>query len=168
MVQNDYSVGDIFAKRFILISLVYFIIGTLWMGPFSLLIPGPSGIAGTIYDTGRMHLVFVGFLVFFVIGAAYYLGPRIGGKQLSSRRLASIHFWATNIIFPVAVGVYVTLPIVYQSIVNSPSFSPSNMPGGLFVLYILTLLLMFIGIGFQGVLSYNIYRTVFGQKPQST
>jgi cbb3-type cytochrome oxidase subunit 1 len=160
-MENDFGIGNLFGRRFIMLSLIYFIIGTLWMGPLNTLMPGPSsGLAGSVYDTAHWHVVFVGFIAFFIIGSVYYIAPRIGGRDLYSRRLASLHFWASNILFPLAVVFYVMLSIVYESVLNSPSLNTSNLPSGLLIDYIIALVIMFVGIGFQGLLAYNIFMTV--------
>lgn len=160
-MKDGFRTGDIFGRRFLMLSLIYFIIGTLWMGPIGTLIPGPSsGIAGSVYDTAHWHVVFVGFIAFFIIGVAYYVAPRIGGKDLYSRRLASLHFWASNILFPLAVAFSLMISIVYESVLNSPSFSFSNMPPGLLISYLMVLIIMFVGIGFQGLLAFNIFMTL--------
>ncbi len=160
-MKDGFRTGDIFGRRFIMLSLIYFIIGTLWMGPINFLIPGPSsGIAGSVYDTAHWHVVFVGFIAFFVIGAVYYIAPRIGGRDLYSKRLATLHFWASNILFPLAVAFFLMISIVYESVLNSPSFSLSNMPSGLLISYFMALIIMFVGIGFQGLFAYNIFMTI--------
>lgn len=164
MDNSQFNVGDSFAKRFILISIFYFIVGTLWMGPMGFLIPGPSGNAGTFYDTGRLHVVFVGFVAFLLIGGAYYLVPRIGGKQIYSKRLANIHFWMTNILFPFTVVLIVSLTVYYQNVLNSPTFSFSNMPTVILMWELVVIIIMFIGIGAQGVLAFNIYKTLLSGK----
>ena len=152
-----------FARRFILISFVYFIIGTLWMGPFGILIPGPSGNAGSAYDTGKWHLVFIGFLAFAVMGMIYYLAPKIGGRQLHSRRLGSIHFWISNIFLPIGVILEVSLATAYQDFINSAAtINPSTFPAGLMVAFIVVLIVFFVGIGAQAVFVYNIYKTMKG------
>ncbi len=158
--KNMFETGDRLGKRFIMISLIYFIIGTLWMGPFGILISGPSGLAGTVYDTGRLHFVFIGFIAFFLIGIAYYIAPRLGSRSLYSERLGTIHFWATNILFPIGALLFVLISFVFQTVINSPTFSPATLPPGLLTVYLLVLIIMFVGIGFQGVLAYNIFMTM--------
>ncbi len=148
------------ARRFILISLVYFVIGTLWMGPIGTLIPGPPGVAGTLSDTPKMHLVFVGFVAFATIGTVYYVAPKIGGRQLHSRKLGSVHFWISNIFLPLAVLSEFWAFYAYVDIINAPGFSPENIPPALMGIFILTLFLFFVGIGAQAVFAYNIYKTM--------
>ncbi|MDG6907938.1 MAG: hypothetical protein JRN20_19390 [Nitrososphaerota archaeon] len=160
MEKSTFETGDTFGKWFIMVSLIYFIIGTLWMGPLGIMLPGPSGEAGTVYDTAHWHVVFVGFIAFFVLGSLYYIAPRLGGRTLYSRRLGLIHFWASNILFPLAVLLFAWVSIAYQTVLNSPNFSPSALPAGLMTIYLLVLIIMFVGIGFQGVLAYNIFMTV--------
>lgn len=160
MNENGFKIGDKLGRRFIMISLVYFIIGTLWMGPIGLLVPSLPGLAGTIYDTAKMHLVFIGFVAFSIIGMIYYIAPRLGGKPLYSGRLGNIHFWISNIFLPIVVITYATVIPIYQNIINSPGLSPSNFPSGLMATYLFILMDLFIGIAVQAIFAYNIYRTI--------
>ena len=52
------------------------------------------------------------------------------------------------------------ISIVYGSVLNSPSFNPLNFPSGLLIDYVTGLFIMFVGIGFQGLLAYSIFMTV--------
>jgi cytochrome c oxidase cbb3-type subunit I len=150
-----------FAKRFILISLFYFIAGTTWMGPLSFLLSGPSGNAGSAYDTGRWHLVFIGFVAFAIIGMLYYLAPKLGGRPLYSKRLGTIHFWLTNTLLPIAVLLEVYAALAYQDFINgAASANPSSFPAGLLAVFLLAIILFFVGIGAQVVFAYNIYKTI--------
>ena len=158
--KNMFEIGDRFGRSFIMISLIYFVIGTLWM-VLAVLLPGPSGLAGSMYDTGHWHVVFVGFVAFFLIGIAYYIAPRLGSRPLYSKRLGTIHFWATNILLPVEVSLYIPITFVYQAVINSPTF-PSNLSGGLLALEFLMLIIFFVGISMQGLLAYNIFMTMRG------
>lgn len=164
MDKGTYQIGQLFGKRFILISLIYFIIGTTWMGPIGTIIPGPSGVAGDVYDTAHFHVVFVGFIAFFILGSLYYIVPRLGGKDMYSRRLTTIHFWGSNILFPIAVILFAWIAFAYEAVLNSPTFSVAAMPSALISIYFLVLIIMFVGIGLQGVMAYNVFMTLRGSK----
>ncbi len=56
---------------------------------------------------------------FALIGILYYLVPKMRGKEeVYSKRLASIHFWATNIFLPLGIVVVTYLSFVVDSLVN--------------------------------------------------
>jgi cytochrome c oxidase cbb3-type subunit 1 len=164
MDKGTFQIGQLFGRRFILISLIYFVIGTTWMGPIGQIISGPSGLAGSVYDTAHWHVVFVGFIAFFILGSLYYIAPRLGGRDMFSRRLSSIHFWGSNILFPFAVILFAWISLAYEAILNSPTFSLSALPSALITLYFLALIIMLVGIGLQGVMAYNVFMTLKGSR----
>ncbi|MCL5408177.1 MAG: cbb3-type cytochrome c oxidase subunit I [Candidatus Thermoplasmatota archaeon] len=160
MEKGSFQIGQLYGRRFIIISLIYFIIGTTWMGPIGTILPGPSGVAGNVYDTAHWHVVFVGFLAFFILGSLYYTAPRLGGKDMYSKRLASIHFWGSNVLFPMAVVLFTWIAFAFENVLNSPTFSVSSMPSSLLLTYFTVLIIMFVGIGLQGVMAYNVFMTL--------
>ncbi|MCL5789709.1 MAG: cbb3-type cytochrome c oxidase subunit I [Candidatus Thermoplasmatota archaeon] len=160
MEKGSFQIGQLYGRRFIIISLIYFIIGTTWMGPIGTILPGPSGVAGNVYDTAHWHVVFVGFLAFFILGSLYYIAPRLGGKDMYSKRLASIHFWGSNVLFPIAVVLFAWIAFAFENVLNSPTFSVSSMPSSLLLTYFTVLIIMFVGIGLQGLMAYNVFMTL--------
>ncbi|MCL5874478.1 MAG: cbb3-type cytochrome c oxidase subunit I [Candidatus Thermoplasmatota archaeon] len=164
MDKGTFEIGQLFGKRFILISLIYFIIGTTWMGPLGTIIPGPPGEAGTVYDTAHWHVVFVGFIAFFLLGVLYYVAPRLGGRDMYSKMLSTIHFWGSNILFPIAVILFAWIPFAYEAVLNSPTFNIAAIPSTLMTVYLLVLIIMFVGIGLQGVMAYNVFMTLRASK----
>ncbi len=157
---NLFAESDRFAIRFILVSLIYLIAGITWMGPLSLLIPGPAGMAANIYDSGRFHVLFVGFIGFVILAMLYYVVPRLSGKQLHSMKLGSIHFWLSNILLPIAIILEVAVSVVYQDLINAPNFSVSSLPPFFLGLFVFVLIVFFIAIAAQVIFAYNIYRTI--------
>jgi len=161
VVGTGQSYSSKIAGNFMLISLVYLFIGIFWMGPGSFLLPSPSGDAGAAFDTARWHIVFIGFVGFNIMGLMYHVAPQVGGRPLHSARLARIHFWSSNVLFPVAVVIEVIGVSAYQDALNN-SFDPSTFPAGLLALFILIIVLFFAGIASQIPFAYNIYKTIKG------
>jgi len=151
-------------ERFIKISLIYFIIGAIWMGlgPTPIL-PSPSSPFGsTIYDTSRVHVMVLGWASFALIGVLYYLVPKMRGKEeIHSKRLASIHFWITNITFPLAVVVTASAGFVVDSL-ESSGVSDAAVFGTPQVMTILAvfIVLFIVGLLAQLTFVYNIYKTL--------
>jgi cytochrome c oxidase cbb3-type subunit 1 len=150
--------------RFIKISLIYFIIGAIWMGlgPTPIM-PSPSSPFGsTIYDTSRVHVMVLGWASFALIGVLYYLVPKMRGKEeIHSKRLASIHFWITNITFPLAVVVTASAGFVVDSL-EASGVSDATVFGTPQVMTILAvfLVLFIVGLLAQLTFVYNIYKTL--------
>jgi cbb3-type cytochrome oxidase subunit 1 len=150
--------------RFIQISLVYFIVGAIWMGlgPTPVL-PSPSQtLASAIYDSARSHVMVLGWASFALIGVLYYIVPRMRGKEeVHSRKLASIHFWITNITLPIAIVVSAYTSFVVDSLLSSGA-GEAQVMGSASVTPLLTtfLVLFIIGLGAQLTFVYNIYKTL--------
>jgi cytochrome c oxidase cbb3-type subunit 1 len=150
--------------RFIQISLVYFIVGAIWMGlgPTPVL-PSPSTtLASAIYDTGRVHVMVLGWASFALFGVLYYLVPRMRGKEeVHSRRLASIHFWITNITLPIGIVVVTYTSFVVDSLVSSGVSEAQVMGTASVMPLLMTFIVLFIiGLGAQLTFVYNIYKTL--------
>jgi cbb3-type cytochrome oxidase subunit 1 len=150
--------------RFIQISLVYFIIGAVWMGlgPTPVL-PSPSqALASQVYDTARVHVMVLGWASFALIGVLYYLVPKMKGKEeVHSKTLASIHFWITNIALPLGIVVSTYASFVVDSLLNSGVSEAAVFQTPPASTLLMTFLLVFI-IGLIAQLSfvYNIYKTL--------
>jgi len=81
---------DWFVRRFIksaLISLGLGICMGIWLGY------SPAAI---IYRPAHVHLNLLGFVSMVIFGVAYHVIPRFTGNPLHSRRLAEVHWWASN------------------------------------------------------------------------
>ncbi len=132
------------------------------LGPTPLL-PSPStSLASEIYDTARVHVMVLGWASFALIGILYYLVPKMRGKEeVYSKRLASIHFWATNIFLPLGIVVVTYLSFVVDSLVNS-GISEATVMGDPATSPLLTtfLVLFIVGLVAQLTFVYNIYRTL--------
>jgi cytochrome c oxidase cbb3-type subunit 1 len=154
------------AVRFIQVSLVYFIIGAVWMGlgptPF---LPSPSqALASEVYDTARVHVMVLGWASFALIGVLYYLVPKIRGKEeIHSKKLASIHFWITNIALPLGIVVTTYVSFVIDSLLNSGVGEAAVFQTPPASTLLMTFLLLFvIGLIAQLIFVYNIYKTLGG------
>jgi cytochrome c oxidase cbb3-type subunit 1 len=149
--------------RFILISFVYFVVGSIWMGlgPTPVLPSPTSALASEIYDTARVHVMVLGWASFALIGVLYYLVPKMRGKQeVYSERLASIHFWVTNVTIPIGIVVVTYVSFVVDSLVNS-GVSEATVMGTPAVAPLLGAFLILVAIGLAAQLAfiYNVFKT---------
>jgi len=132
---------DWFVRFFIKSALVYLGLGVLmgaWLG-FS-----PNAI---IYRPAHVHLSLLGFASMVIFGVAYHVIPRFTGHPLHSRRMAELHWWASNTGLVVLVFGFLFLPW---------------MPGARAAIEIGAVLsaagaLLFI---------YNLWRTLDGSEPR--
>jgi cytochrome c oxidase cbb3-type subunit 1 len=104
----------------------------------------------------------LGWASFALIGILYYLVPRMRGKeQIYSGKLATIHFWVTNITLPLGVVIAACFGFVTDWMESSGVSEvnvPQTPPGS-------TLLMAFeivflIGLVAQLTFVYNIYKTL--------
>jgi cbb3-type cytochrome oxidase subunit 1 len=156
--------SSVIGVRFIQISLVYFIIGAIWMGlgPTPLL-PSPSqALASEVYDTARVHVMVLGWASFALIGVLYYLVPKLRGKEeIHSKRLASVHFWITNIALPLGIVVTTYVSFVIDSLLSSGVAEATVFATPPASTFLTTFLLLFIiGVIAQLTFLYNIYKTL--------
>jgi cytochrome c oxidase cbb3-type subunit 1 len=150
--------------RFILISFVYLVVGALWMGlgPTPVLPSPTSALASEIYDTARVHVMVLGWASLALMGILYYLVPKMRGKEeVYSKKIASIHFWLTNVTIPIGIVVVTYVSFVIDSLVNS-GISEATVMGTPTVTPLLTAFLVLVGIGLAAQLSfiYNVYKTL--------
>ena len=95
---------DWFVRYFIKSALVSLGLGIcfgIWMG-FA-----PSA---TIYRPAHAHLNLLGFVSMLIFGVAYHVIPRFTGHPLHSRRMAEVHWWASNAGLVVLVLGFIFLP----------------------------------------------------------
>jgi cbb3-type cytochrome oxidase subunit 1 len=81
---------DWFVRYFIKSALVYLGLGVgmgLWLG---------AAPAAIIYRPAHAHLNLLGFTSMLIFGVAYHVIPRFTGHPLHSRRMAEVHWWASN------------------------------------------------------------------------
>ena len=171
-VSEDTSGGEdasvIFARRFILVSLVYFVIGAFVMGD-SYLLPAPytdntfaTSFVSDIYTTSYVHIMVLGWASFAIIGLIYYAVPKLADKPLHSRRLGSLHFWITNIFVPVGIVYIASLSFYAGSLLQGGMAADQlfNTPVVIASIVIIEGILVPIGIIAQGLFAYNIYKTM--------
>lgn len=133
---------DWFVRYFIKSALIYLTLGItmgIWLG-FS-----PGAI---VYRPAHVHLNLLGFTSMVIFGVAYHVIPRFTGNPLHSRRLAAIHWWASN-----AGLVVLTTGFI---------FNPWNASmGGAFIRTgaVIAAIGAFIFI-------YNLWRTIDGSGPR--
>ena len=149
--------------NFTRVSLIYFLLGAFWMGlGEAIRLPRPQAeFAGMLYNWGMLHVIVLGWASFAIIGAIYYLVPRAAERDLYSLRLGKIHFWITNITFPIGIFLIVWGSFVADSllatglsdeqVLAAPSFFP------FFMIY---LIVFIIGYAAQFVFAYNVYKTM--------
>ncbi|MDD5615216.1 MAG: hypothetical protein PHH85_03355 [Candidatus Methanoperedens sp.] len=73
---------------FIKTSLVYLALGTI-LGVLITIGPG--------YSFMHSHLALIGWVTYFIFGAAYEIIPHYSGRAVFSEKLGYIHFWLGNI-----------------------------------------------------------------------
>jgi cbb3-type cytochrome oxidase subunit 1 len=95
---------DWFVRYFIKSALVYLGLGIcfgIWMGY------SPNAV---IYRPAHAHLNLLGFVSMLIFGVAYHVIPRFTGHPLHSRRLAEVHWWASNTGLVTLVLGFIFLP----------------------------------------------------------
>jgi cbb3-type cytochrome oxidase subunit 1 len=151
------------SARFIEISLVYFIIGIIWMGIGSFFFPQPvSPFASEVYMTAFVHVMVLGWASFALMGILYHFVPKMRGKEeVHSQRLASVHFWVTNILFPIAVVLVTYASFVIDSFMASgvSEAAVEEIPA-VSSLIMTFMVLVIIALGAQLAFVYNIYKTL--------
>ncbi len=114
-----------------------------------------------LYDLGMLHTMLVGWASFAIIGAIYYLVPRAAEKELYSIRLGKIHFWITNLTFPVGAFLITWASFAIDSLLatgvplEETRTAPSILP-----FYVIYLIVVIVGYAAQFVFAYNIHKTM--------
>ena len=127
------------SRIFIKTSLIYLAISTV----IGLLITiGPG------YSFMHSHFTLIGWLSFFVFGAAYEIIPRYSGKPLFSEKLGFIHFWLGNIGL---VGLALSYPFMRMFMLREKDFSDALLIVTLFGMIVTISIFMFI---------YNIWKSI--------
>lgn len=165
-MEDQTSMSGRIALNFVLVSIIYFLVGAIWMG-FGPWLPEPPGGEAyatawvlDIFNTARVHVMVLGWASFAIIGATYYFVPKAASKELHSARLGRIHFWLTNITFPVATVVVTYMTFIAGSMAEAGMAEPEVMGTPPVSFMMLTyIILMVIGFGAQVIFAYNIYRT---------
>lgn len=97
--------ADNYAAKFLMLGAVYYLLGC-FQGSVEALRRLQELTHFNDFVIAHSHLTVFGTFVVWAVGAAYYVWPRVTGRQLWSDRLASWHLWLTVIGFTVmAVGL---------------------------------------------------------------
>ncbi|HHH48128.1 MAG TPA: cytochrome oxidase [Gammaproteobacteria bacterium] len=115
--KNQTRADDTHLVKFLMVSAFCFFIGTVH-GVLQVIRPirawldsigSPYGGPGHLIDPlAHAHINVVGGVVIFIMGASYYLLPRMSGVPIYSRRLVDHTFWWTSLGI---AGFYSTLMI---------------------------------------------------------
>ena len=95
---------DWFVKAFLKSSLTWLGLGV------TLGVAMASHPAWIVYRPAHLHMTLLGFVAMMIFGVAYHVIPRFTGNQLSSRRLAGLHFWIANAGLATMVAGFVARP----------------------------------------------------------
>jgi len=132
---------DWFVRYFIKSALAYLGLGIgmgIWLGFV------PNAI---IYRPAHAHLNLLGFAAMFIFGVAYHVIPRFSGNPLHNRRMAEVHWWASNVGLVILVLGFLFSPWI-------PSARAAIETGG-----VLSAVGAFLFI-------YNLWRTLDGTGPK--
>ena len=123
---------------FIRTSLVYLVLGTI-LGLLITIGPG--------YSFMHSHLALIGWVTFFIFGAAYEIIPHYSGMPVFSEKLGYIHFWLGNIGL---IGLTLSYPFMRMYILKGKDASDAILVVILFGLIEAISIFMFI---------YNIWKS---------
>ena len=124
---------------FIKTSLVYLALSTI-IGVLITIGPG--------YSFMHSHLALIGWVTFFIFGAAYEIIPHYSCAQIFSEKLGYIHFWLGNIGI---VGLTLSYPLMRMYLLKGKDASDASLMVILFGLIETISVFMFI---------YNIWKTI--------
>lgn len=124
---------------FIRASLVYLAISTI-LGVMIIVGPGYSFI--------HSHLSLIGWVTFFVFGAAYEIIPHYSGRPVYSEKLGKIHFWLGNIGL---IGMVLSYPFMRMYMLKGKDFSDALLIVMLFGIIEAVSIFMF---------TYNIWKSI--------
>lgn len=86
--------ADSFGAKFLMLAVFYYLVGC-FQGSVEALRRMQELTHFNDFVISHSHFTVFGTFVVSVVGAMYYLWPRLTGRQLWSTRLASWHFWLT-------------------------------------------------------------------------
>ena len=107
---------------------------------------------GPGYSFMHSHLALVGWVTFFIFGAAYEIIPRYSGRQIFSEKLGIIHFWLGN---AGLIGLTLSYPFMRMYILKEKDASGAALMVLLFGLIETISIFMFI---------YNIWKSTGEEK----
>ncbi len=123
---------------FIRTSLVYLALGTI-LGLLITIGPG--------YSFMHSHLALIGWVTFFIFGAAYDIIPHYSGSPVFSEKLGYVHFWLGNIGL---IGLTLSYPFMRMYMLKGKDASDAVLVVILFGLIEAISIFMFI---------YNIWKS---------
>ncbi len=123
---------------FIRTSLVYLALSTI-IGVLIIIGPG--------YSFMHSHLALIGWVTFFIFGAAYEIIPHFSGSPVFSERLGYIHYWLGNIGL---IGLTLSYPFMRMYMLKGKDASEASLVVILFGLIMAISIFMFI---------YNIWKS---------
>ncbi|MBI4824401.1 MAG: hypothetical protein HY805_09280 [Nitrospirae bacterium] len=133
---------DRFVKNFIAMSIVYFVIASLF-GIWMLWMPSLVNLRFV-----HSHLMMLGWVSMMIYGVGYHILPRFAGKLLKSRMLGEVHFWLSNIGLSGMVVSYILMQM------NPSKTLYGTLTGTFGVIQGFSIFIFF----------YNIMFTVFGKE----
>jgi len=127
------------SNLFIKASLIYLALSTI-LGVLITIGPG--------YSFMHSHLTLIGWVTFFIFGAAYEIVPRYSGTSIFSEKLGHIHFWLGNIGL---IGLVLSYPFMRMYMLKGKDASDAALMVILFGLIEAISVFMFI---------YNIWKSI--------
>ena len=124
---------------FIKTSLIYLALGTI-LGVLITIGPG--------YSFMHSHLALIGWVTFFIFGAAYEIIPHYSGRVIFSENLGYIHFWLGNIGL---IGLVISYPFMKMYMLKGKDASDAALIVILFGLIETISVFIFI---------YNIWKSI--------
>jgi cytochrome c oxidase cbb3-type subunit 1 len=128
---------ELFVRRFIRSSLVWFGIGVL-LGLGIAIWPGRL----LVIRPAHVHANLLGFVTMMIFGVAYHVLPRFAGAPLHSRALAATHVWVANAGLALLVSGWILRPLA------GPPATPALHTGAV------------LSVVSAGMFIYNIWRTL--------
>ena|SRR3990172_669694 len=104
---------DIFVVRFIKVSLIYLLLGTI----LGVLFLYNSGFQSLLFVHSHFNLL--GFVSMMIFGVGYHVLPRFRGKELYSKLMANIQFWMANIGL-IGMAIFYTLSLYNIGEITKP------------------------------------------------
>ena len=95
---------DIFVVRFIKLSFVYLLLGSI----LGVLFLYNSSFKNLLFVHSHFNLL--GFVSMMIFGVGYHVLPRFRGKELYSKPMANLQFWTANIGL-VGMAIFYTLSV---------------------------------------------------------